>query len=64
MLLANLAVLVLTGCSKDDNTSDDESIVKLDVRDVTSQNIYAENGDRGAQARSAPRKPVTSVAPP
>ncbi|WP_152417307.1 hypothetical protein [Sandarakinorhabdus sp. AAP62] len=62
MLLAAAAALALTACSKDAKAPEGQVVATVDGTDVTIHEVNAEIGGMGAQAQSAPRKLVESVA--
>ena len=62
LLLAAVAGLALTACSKEAKGPEGQVVATVDGKDVTIHEVNAEIGGMGAQAQNAPRKLVESVA--
>ncbi|WP_156254843.1 hypothetical protein [Sandarakinorhabdus oryzae] len=62
LLLAAVASLALTACSKEAKAPEGQVVATVDGKDVTIHEVNAEIAGMGAQAAAAPRKLVESVA--
>lgn len=62
LLLAAVASLALTACSKDAKGPEGQVVATIDGKDITIHEVNAEITGMGAQAQGAPRKLVESIA--